>query len=69
MEKRALTLADMPYLEAQAEMVGKFAELYYLTNSGNGISSGEQIIIRRMAEILSAQIINSKAVEWVLKNY
>ena len=63
------TLADMPYLEAQAQMVGDFAGLYYRANSGNGISPDEQITIRRMAEILRAQGINSKAVRWGLRNY
>jgi hypothetical protein len=62
-------LSDIPYYEAQAQMVGDFAELYSTAKSGGGLSDNQKTAIKDMANILNNSGFKSEAIQWVQENY
>jgi RHS repeat-associated protein len=58
------TLDDIPK-EAQAELVGNFAELYSLLKDGRNLNDRQANAIRQSARIMKNSGINSYAVEYV----
>ena len=64
------SLSDLPYLEAQAQLVGDFAEFYYDERYSNGVKySWNKQDMKKMAEIMKNSGYNTEAVNWVLENY
>lgn len=64
------SLSDLPYLEAQAQLVGDFAEFYYDERYSSGVKySWNKQNMKKMAEIMKNSGYNTEAVNWVLENY
>ena len=62
-------LGEMPYLESQAQMVGKFAELYYSAryDYDSSLTVKEENTLREMSRIMRASGYESKATRWVIE--
>ena len=67
------TLSDLPFYEAQAQLVGDFAELYYTARYGGGFdiytAPEKSTIIKEQARIMQKSNYNTEAVQWVLENF
>lgn len=62
------SLSDMPYYESQAQMVGDFAELYYLGKKGYSLSEKQRDALKYSSRILSNSGFDSEAIKWVKEN-
>lgn len=62
------TLSDIPYYEAQAQMVGDFAELYSRAKNGEKLSENQINGLKNSAIILSNSGFKSEAIKWVNEN-
>lgn len=63
------TLSDIQYCEAQAELVGNFAELYSKAKDGYNLSNKQKKAILNSAKILSNSGLNSEAIQWVIEKF
>ncbi len=61
-------LSDIPYYEAQAQMVGDFSELYSRAKNGEKLSDIQIRGLKNSAIILSNSGFNSEAIKWVKEN-
>ena len=62
------TLSDIPYYEAQAQMVGDFAELYSSAKDGKYLTDKQKAALKEAARILSNSGFDSEAIKWVQTN-
>ena len=63
-------LNDIPFLEAQAQLVGNYAQLYDNAKNGIKLSEKEKKALKKSAEILNnSGFEESESVKWVLENY
>ncbi|MDR1389958.1 MAG: hypothetical protein LBJ31_08280 [Treponema sp.] len=62
-------LADLPYYESRAQLIGKFASLYSRAKDGIELNPYEKRSLRDMARIMSNSRITSEAIKWVNENY
>ena len=62
------SLNDIYYLESQAQLVGKYAELYYKAKNNLALTSTEKNALIEMNRILINSGINSEATRWDLKD-
>lgn len=58
----------MPYYEAQAQMVGDFAELYSKAKAGEVLNGMQKKALKDAATILSNSGFESEAITWVKEN-
>ena len=60
-------LGEMPYLESQAQMVGKFAELYYKARyvHDSSLTVKQENTLLEISRIMRASGYESKATRWV----
>ena len=62
------SLNDIYYLESQAQLVGKYAKLYYKAKNNLALTSTEKNALIEMNRILINSGINSEATRWDLKD-
>ena len=63
------SLNDIYYLESQAQLVGKYAKLYYKAKNNLALTSTERTALIEMNRILINSGINSEASQWVSKEF